>query len=311
MPPHRGHKYLIETGRSQVDQLSVVICHRPEEQPPVRLRAQWLSETHPDVRVLLLDDIEDEQDTSIWAENVIHLLGFVPDVLFTSEDYGDPFARSLGSKHVLVDKSRSTVPISGTEIRSHPWRHWDFLEPAVRGWYALRVCIVGAESTGKTTLAQSLADRYRTAWVPEYAREYCLRNHPGGLQNWQPAEFVHIAQTQCDRENAAARLANRILFCDTDAFSTAIWYRRYFNCRSPQVEQIASEHKHPNLHLVTDVATHFVRDEIRDGEAIRNWMHGVLLEELILQGRPFQILSGPLEHRIADAVAAIRVLGIN
>lgn len=35
-----------------------------------------------------------------------------------------------------------------------------------------RVCIVGAESTGKTVLAQNLAKHFNTEWVPEYGRDY-------------------------------------------------------------------------------------------------------------------------------------------
>jgi nicotinamide riboside kinase len=34
----------------------------------------------------------------------------------------------------------------------------------------------GPESTGKTTLAIQLADHYKTAWVPEFARDFLQRN---------------------------------------------------------------------------------------------------------------------------------------
>ena len=184
-PPHRGHKYLIDAGRAQVDELSVIICQKPHEQPPGNLRAAWLSEIHPDVNVLLIDDVYDEQDSKIWAENSIRWLGFVPDVVFTSEDYGDRFAHYLGCQHVLIDKARSIVPVSGTKVRSAPLQYWEFLEPPVRGWYAKRVCLVGAESTGKTTLARSLATHYQTVWVAEYGREYSERKlAEGGGYDW-------------------------------------------------------------------------------------------------------------------------------
>ena len=38
-----------------------------------------------------------------------------------------------------------------------------------------RVCLIGPECTGKTTLAQRLASHYATVWVPEFAREYAER----------------------------------------------------------------------------------------------------------------------------------------
>ena len=139
-PPHRGHKFLLEASRAQVDQLSVIVCQKPNEEPSGELRAAWLREIHPDVNVLLIDDVYDEQDSKIWAENSIRWLGFVPDVVFTSEDYGDRFAFHLGCQHVLVDKARAIVPVSGTMVRAAPLWFWEYLEPPVRGWYAKRIC---------------------------------------------------------------------------------------------------------------------------------------------------------------------------
>ena len=106
-PPHRGHKYLIDAGRAQVDHLSVIVCQKPHEQPPGKLRAAWLRAIHPDVNVLLIDDVYDEQDSKIWAENSIRWLGFVPDVVFTSVDYGDRFA-----VHLFIDRINFESTIS-------------------------------------------------------------------------------------------------------------------------------------------------------------------------------------------------------
>jgi HTH-type transcriptional regulator, transcriptional repressor of NAD biosynthesis genes len=133
-PPHRGHKYLIDAGLSQVDQLSVIVCQKPNETPSGELRAAWIREIHPDVTVLLIDDVYDEQDSKVWAENSIRWLGFRPDVVFTSEDYGDRFAHHLQCKHMLVDKARGAVPVSGTRVRGDPLSCWEFLEPPVRGF---------------------------------------------------------------------------------------------------------------------------------------------------------------------------------
>ncbi len=307
-PPHRGHKYLIEAGRTQVDELHVIICQKPHEQPPGTLRAAWLSEIHPDVNVLLIDDVYDEQDSRIWAENSIRWLGFAPDVVFTSEDYGDRFAHYLGCQHVLIDKARAIVPVSGTKVRSAALEYWEFLEPPVRGWYAKRVCLVGAESTGKTTLARSLAAHYQTIWVAEYGREYSERKLAEGGSHWSSEEFTHIAQVQCERENEAARQANKVLMCDTDAFATSIWHRRYLHEPSPAVEAIVAAHRRPDLYLLTDVNTPFEQDGTRDGAAIRHWMHETFVAELTVQQRPFQFLSGSASERLANAIAKINDL---
>jgi HTH-type transcriptional regulator, transcriptional repressor of NAD biosynthesis genes len=299
-PPHRGHKRLIDFGRSRMDELSVIVCQKPGEFPDGELRAAWLREIHPDVNVLLIDD------SRVWAVNSVRWLGFVPDAVFTSEDYGERFAHFLGCEHILVDKNREAVPISGTMVRSNPLGCWDFLEPAVRAWYAKRICLVGAESTGKTTLAQMLADRYQTVWVPEYGREYSERKlAEDGVCYWRSEEFTTIAQTQCERENEAARGANKVLICDTDAFATGVWHRRYMVERSPAVEAITARRRRPDLYLLTDVGAPFVQDGTRDGEAIREWMHETFVAELTARRLPFRILRGSWQERYNTAVECI------
>ncbi|HYE73218.1 MAG TPA: AAA family ATPase, partial [Blastocatellia bacterium] len=304
-PPHRGHKYLIESGQAHVDELYIIVCKKPHEEPNGELRAQWLAEIHPQAKVLLIDDRYDENDSRVWAENSVRWLGFKPDVVFTSEDYGDRFAHFLGCEHVIIDKARLTVPVSGTKVRTDPFAMWEYLEPPVRGYYAKRVCLVGAESTGKTTLAQALAERYKTVWVPEYGREYSEIKLMKGESDWTSDEFTHIARRQCELENELARQANRILICDTDAFATSIWHRRYIGERSLEVERIATEHRRPDLYLLTDVSIPFVQDGTRDGELIRDWMHRTFIEELDASNRPYVLVSGNREECLAQAIRHI------
>ena len=95
----------------------------------------------------------------------------------------------------------------------------------MRAWFVKRVVVIGAESTGKTTLARQLAEHFDTVWVPEFGREHWERKIAGlrvtdPPPSWSSDEFVEIATEQQRRENAAARVANRVLFCDTNAFAT-------------------------------------------------------------------------------------------
>lgn len=304
-PPHRGHKFLIDSGRAQVDRLAVILCWKPGENPPGRLRAGWLREIHPNVEVIAIEDILPDDDSKAWAENTIKILGYVPDVVFTSEDYGYPYAAFMGCEHVQVDKARRAVPVSGTAVRANPLKNWDFLEPCVRAFYAKRVCLVGAESTGKTTLAAALAAHYRTNWVAEYGREYCeIKFQESADIPWKSAEFEIIAREQCRREEAAARAANRLLVCDTDAFATSIWHRRYLQERSLAVEALAAPRRY-DLYLLTGVEIPFVQDGTRDGEHIREWMHQTFIEELEATGRPYKIVTGTPEERLRQSIALI------
>ena len=310
-PPHRGHKLLIDAALAGGDEVHVVVCDRPGEVPAAPLRAGWLREIHPTAQVHVIDDRYDANDSAVWADACTRLLGFTPDVVFTSEDYGDRFAACLGCRHVLVDKARAAVPVSGTAVRADPLRWWDYLEPPVRGYYAKRVVLVGAESTGKTTLASDLAEAFQTEWVAEYGREHWEEKLARGDGDfWREEEFAHIAAEQCRREDAAARRCHRLLICDTDAFATGIWFQRYLNRRSPAVDAIAEAQRRPDLYLLTDVATPFVQDGVRDGERIRDWMHAQFVTELTATGRPFVEITGNRAERLAAATAAVQaVLG--
>lgn len=174
-----------------------------------------------------------------------------------------------------------------------------------------RVCLVGAESTWKTTLAIALAVHFETVWVPEYGREFSEKMMQElGHYDFTSADFVHIAEQQIALEDAAELRANRVLILDTDAFATAIWHRRYMGSRSPETEAIVARARRPDLYLLTDVDTPFVADGYRDGEAIRDWMHATFIEELKADSRPFVELRGTFEERFATAVSEIeKVLG--
>jgi HTH-type transcriptional repressor of NAD biosynthesis genes len=232
--------------------------------------------------------------------------------VFTSEDYGPEFARHLGCRHVMVDRGRSTVPVSGTAVRGDPLNHLDFLEPCVRAYFVRRVVLIGAESTGKTTLAEWLARELNTTWVPEYGREYWEKKvaglkMDGPLPGWTSEEFLHIAAEQLRREDAAAGIANKVLICDTNAFATGTWHERYVGSRDTGVDAVGARDR-VDLYLLCAPDFPFVQDGWRDGESIRDWMHERFLAQLRAGDGRFVLLEGGEADRRARALAEIRQL---
>jgi NadR type nicotinamide-nucleotide adenylyltransferase len=304
-PPHHGHTYLIDMARAHVAHLTVIVCDRAGQTIPGQLRAAWLRELHPDVEVMRVDDVYPPDDSRLWAELTIRWLGYAPDAVFTSEDYGDAYARFMGSIHVLVDRARATVPCSGADVRADPLACWEYLAPCVRAYFCKRVCVVRAESSGTTTLAAALAAHYNTVWVPEYGRAYYeAKMRRPDASAWRSEEFVHIAREQCRRENEAARRANRLLVCDTDAFATTIWHERYVGAPSQAVAAAAAG-RCPDLYVLTDVDIPFVQDGTRDGEHLRRWMHERFIAELTGQGRPYIVVSGGHDARLHAAIRSV------
>ncbi|WP_330176516.1 AAA family ATPase [Streptomyces sp. NBC_01498] len=330
-PPHAGHHHLVRTARERCERLTVLVCAASVESVPLADRVAWMREIHPDVRVVgAVDDTRmDLHDPAVWDAHMAVFRTAVPervDAVFTSESYGDELARRFGAVSVTVDPERLRHPVSGTAVRADPAGCWEFLAPPVRAALARRVVVLGAESTGTTTLARALARHYRarggvwsgTRWVPEYGREFSehklaeLRaRHPGA--RWEDVEFTTgdfplIAGRQNEAEERAARAGSPVLICDTDSFATTVWHERYVGGRNPLVEEIADRVPHQLWLLTGHEGVPFEDDGLRDGEELRPWMTDRFRDELTRTGRPFVALEGPHEKRLADAVAAVDAL---
>ena len=90
--------------------------------------------------------------------------------------------------------------------------------------------------------------------------------------------------------------------CDTDALATVAWWERYLG--NAYDEALAFAHTNlADLYLVTDPADiAFVQDGIRDGEHVRLAMHTRFCELAAASGRPWRIVSGTREQRVAAAL---------
>jgi NadR type nicotinamide-nucleotide adenylyltransferase len=325
-PPHAGHHHLIDTAAAACERLTVVVAASPLESIPIALRAAWLRERHPQPHVDIVaavDDIEIDYDSdAVWAAHVeiFRTAARDPvDVVFSSEEYGPELARRLDAVHLAVDPARERFPVSGTAVREDPVAYWHHLSPAVRAHLARRVAVVGAESSGTTTLARALAERYArrggvwaaTRWVPEYGRLYCeeklavaRRRDPGrwlGDLDWTSEEFTVIAERQLALEDAAARAGSPLLVCDTDAFATELWHERYVGTPAPPLARTPHD-----LWILTDTAgVPFEQDGWRDGETIREEMSARFAAELARRRLPYVTVRGTHDERLTDAVDAI------
>ena len=200
---------------------------------------------------------------------------------------------------------------------------WNDLAPAERARRTCRIVVVGSESTGKTTLAQSLVAHYRgrggvwanTDWVPEYGREYTevLLQRQGVIDadpdaevhsaDWTAEDFAVIAVEQQRLEDAAAASGSPVLFCDTDAFATQLWERRYLGDGSNAAFDAMPESPPRGLYLLADIAgVAFEQDGIRDGEGYREAMQRWFEEELTAREQPWALITGTREQRLAGSI---------
>jgi nicotinamide riboside kinase len=136
-----------------------------------------------------------------------------------------------------------------------------------------------------------------------------LRRKEDSWNEWQTEEFIHIASEQYRSENELARNANRVLICDTDAFATTIWHRRYMGSYSPEVQKVADKRK-ADLYIVTGDEIPFVQDGTRDGEHIRHEMQTWFIQNLKETNRPYIVVRGTEEKRLQQAIEAIEKISI-
>jgi nicotinamide riboside kinase len=174
---------------------------------------------------------------------------------------------------------------------------------------ALIIAILGAESTGKTTLAAALAAGLssqgvpRVAWVPEMLREWCT------AQGRTPRcdEQAGILQAQNERI-AAATTSHDVVVCDTTGLMTAVYSRLIFNDSSLDARAIA-QHRGVSLSLLTALDLPWVADgHQRDGPHVREPVDNTLRELLLANALPFAVVGGQADQRVAQALAAVAPL---
>ena len=164
-----------------------------------------------------------------------------------------------------------------------------------------RVAIVGAESSGKSTLAEALAARYGTVWVPEYLREFVDTE---GRVPRESDQFA-IARTQRAREDAAAARAARFLFCDTIPLMTAVYSMQYWQRVDAELAALVQRHDYA-FTLVAAPDSPWEADGLqRESEAVRQQVHATLMATLAARAIPFTVVTGALASRILQVEALI------
>jgi nicotinamide riboside kinase len=174
---------------------------------------------------------------------------------------------------------------------------------------ALRIAIVGAESTGKTALAQALAARLvaqtslRVSWVPEWLRQWCDAHG----RTPQTHEQAGIAREQHARIEAAAA-AHDVVVCDTTALMTAVYSRFVFGDGTLDDEATAL-HRGVALTLLTALDLPWEPDGLqRDGPQVRAPVDTLLRALMLARRLPWTVVAGQGPARLDAALAAVRPL---
>ena len=241
LPFHNGHLNCVLEASEKCDVLFVVVSYDDEWDKKLckktkfqwvspLVRERWISETFvhkPNIRVLRHYEKRSEDymnDPEVLKSNELlrEKLGGKIDFFFSSElEYGPYFEKMQpNSKHIILDADRGEIPISATEIRENGiYSMSQYLPDVVNKHYVKRVCIVGSESTGKTTLVRKLAEIYETNFAEEYGRIFY--EELGGCHDIVLKEDLKkIAIGHNHQANLLSQIANKVFFVDTDIIYT-------------------------------------------------------------------------------------------
>lgn len=180
-----------------------------------------------------------------------------------------------------------------------------------------KVAILGAESTGKTTLCRDLAAHFASPWVPEYMRGYLQDKWNSKQQTCTWEDLLPIAQGQISLENKRAIEAEQavqknynnkaFLFCDTSLFELMIYANWYYGDCLTQLTQAALTHYY-DLILLTEVDIPWVADDLRDSPHDRMAISARFENELNYHHKSFQRVGGNREQRILQVSKFLKSL---
>jgi NadR type nicotinamide-nucleotide adenylyltransferase len=184
-----------------------------------------------------------------------------------------------------------------------------------------KIVAIGPESTGKSLLCTQLAAHYSTAWCPEYAREYLLKN---GM-NYTYDDLLTIAKGQINLEEALLNAWSQNLshekndqiiqdpsetgtplFIDTDMYVMKVWSEFVFgNCHRYILDQIVE--RDYDLYLLCNIDLPWVKDELREYPDLesRQRLYAIYKDILINQEVPWVEINGQNDERIQSAIKAV------
>lgn len=174
----------------------------------------------------------------------------------------------------------------------------------------LVIALVGAESTGKSTLARALAERLATetgldcTWTGEYLREWC--EHTGRTPRREEQAFIVVEQR---RRIEAAAAAHAVVVADTTPLLTAVYSRIVFGDRSLDVPAGRWHAAAVSHTLVTALDLPWVDDGYqRDGAHVREPVDEALRELLSTHRIDWSRVAGSGQARLEAALDAVAPL---
>lgn len=252
MPPHKGHELLIRFAQESAEQVHVIVDCLANQTISPEQRKQWIVDQIPNVKVYALTEFmpQDPSETpdfwDIWKRTIQNTVApHQLDLVVAAMDYGYELAEVLDCAFIPIDIDRESIPISATLIRGDMYQNFDYLMDSVKPSYVKKICFLGPESTGKSTLGKKVAQTLGSRYVPEYAKAI-LEKEVNGFCIHHVSTFVN---EQIKLEKTLARFSNQFLICDSSAITTKIYAEMFFHESFSWIDEVIQENKYHHYFL--------------------------------------------------------------
>lgn len=313
LPFHKGHEAMIRFALTKCDFLTVLVCCSDKEKIPASVRSSWIKNTFENTNNIEVrsfnyweNDLPNtskssEKISKTWA-NVFKKL--LPDssLLVTSEPYGNFVAKYMNIQHVEFDSDKKLYPFSASLIRNNLFENWNYLPDSVKPYFTIKVVILGTESTGKTTLANRLADYYKCSLVSEIGREII-----GNSNSFDYEDLKKVAEEHAKRIQQTIIKNSPLVIIDTDVHITLSYARFIFNRELKSNPEVYSANK-SNLYLYLNNDVKFVQDGTRLSEVDRNRLDISHRKVLMEHEVEYIEINGNWQKRFTKAIKHIEEL---
>ena len=317
LPFHKGHKALIGFALQYCDELIVLVCGSDKEDINTLIRVDWIKQTFKKNKRIIVQGFDYKESelpntsessrmiSQLWASKFKEILPFC-DVLISSEKYGDYVAEYLDIKHILFDEKRKKHQISSSMIREDIVGNWNFIAEAARPFFQKKVVVLGTESTGKSTLCNTLSHYFGANLITEAGRDIV-----DSSTDFSQKELYHIIEAHTNQIKKAHLDAKPLMIMDTDIHITQSYSKFTFGEYLNVDASVYELHK-ADLYIYLSNDVPFVQDSTRMSLEMRNALddaHRQTLKDFNINYH--EIKSHQYGNRFNQAVKLIETMVLN
>jgi len=311
LPFHKGHEAMINFALKKCDFLTVLVCCSDKENITANTRLKWIEKTlenQDEIEIKSFHYLESElpntSDSSkevskVWSAKFKKLFPDY-DFVITSEEYGNYVASFMGIKHIAFDIPKQLFPVSATAVRNDIFANWKFLPDSVKPDFAIKVVVLGTESTGKTTLTERLVKYFKCSSVKEAGRDLIANSN-----SFEFDDLHLVASEHAKRIDKAVLGQSPLIIIDTDIHLTKSYANFTFN-KTLEVESNIYNSNKADLYLYLNNDVEYMQDGTRLSENDRNLLDSS--HRQILQQHNIDIteIAGDWEQRFEKAITILK-----